>query len=110
MERDSRPILIISAWALAVLALLRFAPPVVQNQGYHAFADTRRLLGIPNFWNVVSNLPFVLVGILGLAKTRGMTARILFAGVTLTCFGSAYYHLAPDDARLVWDRLPMTMA
>src|SRR5262249_39117387 len=33
-----------------------------------------------------------------------------FAGVALTCFGSAYYHLAPDDARLFWDRLPMTVA
>jgi hypothetical protein len=30
--------------------------------------------------------------------------------VWLTCFGSAWYHLAPGDARLVWDRVPMTMA
>jgi hypothetical protein len=33
----------------------------------------------------------------------------LFAGTALTTAGSAYYHLAPDNARLVWDRLPMTV-
>src|SRR5262249_48787388 len=33
-----------------------------------------------------------------------------FAGVLLTAFGSAWYHLAPDHDRLVWDRLPMTVA
>jgi len=27
----------------------------------------------------------------------------------LTCVGSAYYHLAPSDTRLIWDRLPMTL-
>jgi hypothetical protein len=34
---------------------------------------------------------------------------IFSLGVMLTTFGSAYYHLAPDNARLVWDRLPMAM-
>jgi hypothetical protein len=34
----------------------------------------------------------------------------LFVGVFLTGFGSAYYHWAPDNGRLVWDRLPMTVA
>lgn len=29
--------------------------------------------------------------------------------MVLTAFGSAYYHLAPNDARLVWDRLPMSL-
>jgi hypothetical protein len=35
---------------------------------------------------------------------------VFFTGVLLTAFGSAYYHLAPDNDRLVWDRLPMTVA
>ncbi|MGE3163230.1 MAG: hypothetical protein AB7K53_14470, partial [Burkholderiales bacterium] len=35
---------------------------------------------------------------------------VFFSGVLLTSAGSAWYHLAPDDARLVWDRLPMTIA
>src|SRR6185295_17669796 len=34
---------------------------------------------------------------------------VFFLGALLTCFGSAYYHAAPDNARLVWDRLPMTL-
>ena len=34
---------------------------------------------------------------------------VAFAGLVLTFFGSSYYHLRPDNARLVWDRLPMTL-
>jgi hypothetical protein len=36
------------------------------------------------------------------------SAGFLFAlGLVLTGFGSAYYHLAPSNATLVWDRLPL---
>ena len=95
--------------ALIAAAFLIFAPRIPQSQGYHQFADARRVFGIPNCWNVASNLPFALVGLLSLWKLRYPAARVLFAGVLLTCFGSAYYHWAPDDARLLWDRLPMTL-
>jgi hypothetical protein len=95
--------------ALAAVLLFVFAPPIAQDERYHVFSDGRTLIGIPNFWNVVSNLPFACVGILGLLRLRGFTARLLFSGVLLTCFCSAYYHLAPNDSRLVWDRLPMTL-
>jgi hypothetical protein len=54
-------------------------------------------------------LPCAIVGILGLGRLRGIFDRVLFAGVLLTFFGSSYYHLAPSDGRLVWDRLPMTL-
>jgi hypothetical protein len=94
---------------LIAAAFLVFVPRIAQSQDYHLFADTRRVFGIPNFWNVASNLPFALVGLLGLWKLRGPAARVLFAGVLLTCFGSAYYHWSPGDARLLWDRLPMTL-
>jgi hypothetical protein len=94
---------------LIAVAFLVFVPRIAQSQDYHLFADTRRVFGIPNFWNVVSNLPFALVGLLGLWRLRSPAASVLFAGVLLTCFGSAYYHWSPDDARLVWDRLPMTL-
>lgn len=90
-------------------ALFLFVPPLAQSESYHSFADGRTILDIPNFWNVVSNLPFAAIGLLGLWKLRGPVNRVLFAGVLLTCFGSAYYHWAPNDARLVWDRLPMTL-
>jgi hypothetical protein len=34
---------------------------------------------------------------------------VMFAGLSLTAFGSGYYHLAPDNARLVWDRIAIMM-
>jgi hypothetical protein len=93
---------------LAVLFLL-FYPPIPQDESYHAFVDGRELLGVPNFWNVVSNLGFAIVGAFGLLRFRDLASRILFAGVFLTSAGSAYYHWEPMDARLIWDRLPMTV-
>ena len=68
------------------------------------------LFGIPNFWNVVSNLPFIAVGAAGLLRfRRDATTTVLFSGIFLTGFGSSYYHLNPNDATLFWDRLPMTL-
>jgi len=84
--------------------------PIAQPESYHAFADQRRILGIPNFWNVISNLPFAVAGLAGLRALRDLGSRLLFAGIFLTTFGSAYYHWAPDTPRLVWDRLPITVA
>jgi len=94
--------------ACAIAALIFFGP-MRQDETYHAFADQRTLAGIPNFWNVISNLPFALIGAIGWSRARSGAARILFVGVFLTAFGSAYYHWAPDNARLLWDRLPMTV-
>jgi hypothetical protein len=45
---------------------LLLLPTISQDQSYHQFADQRNLLGVPNFWNVVSNLPFIAVGAAGL--------------------------------------------
>lgn len=109
------------ALAGIVLAVLAFAlPPVAQPQAYHGFADARGWLGVPNFGDVMSNLAFLLVGVLGLSAMREPRVQAMgkinvhayaltFAGLALTAFGSAYYHWAPSDARLVWDRLPMTL-
>lgn len=97
--------------AISLLALLLLVPPIPQPQGYHGFADGVTLLGTPNFWNVVSNLPFVLVGAAGLKYLRtNLAAGVFFLGVFLTGFSSSYYHWAPDDAGLFWDRLPMSIA
>lgn len=41
--------------------------PIPQDPAYHRFTDTREFFGIPNFWNVVSNLPFLVVGIASIA-------------------------------------------
>lgn len=102
-----------------MVLLIAVTAPIPQDPAYHAFADTRRILSIPNFWNVVSNLPFLFVGLWGLWTVTRMAgqhaeARVIFGvfflGVALTAFGSAYYHLVPANQALVWDRLPMTIA
>ena len=95
--------------AIALAAVVLFAPAIRQDQSYHHFADERTLFGIPNFWNVISNAPFAIVGAIGLARLRDRASRMMFAGIFLTAFGSAYYHWSPNDSTLVWDRLPMTM-
>jgi hypothetical protein len=95
----------------ASLAALWLIPPIPQDQAYHQFADQRALAGIPNVWNVASNLPFALVGAVGLWQFhRDPATVVLFGGIFLTAFGSAYYHWAPSDATLFWDRLPMALA
>jgi hypothetical protein len=107
----SRPLTFLFGLAAISLLGLMLLPPIPQSQMYHRFADQRTLFGIPNFWCVVSNLPFILVGALGLWKVRiGLSASIFFLGVFLTGFTSSYYHWAPSDWGLFWDRLPMTFA
>jgi hypothetical protein len=113
-------------FTLACIAVAAFLPRIPQNPAYHDFADRRAFLGIPNCLNVISNAPFLLVGVLGFAflfrrRRAGETLpfldprerwpyAIFFLGVALTSIGSSYYHLAPGNATLVWDRLPMTFA
>jgi len=109
--KRSRPILVLFGLFVASLAGLSLVGPISQDQAYHRFADQRILLGIPNFWNVISNIPFIAVGGAGLWKFRRDPATIvLFLGILLTGFGSAYYHWNPSDRALFWDRLPMTLS
>jgi len=96
--------------------------PIHQDQAYHRFADGRVLLGVQNFADVASSFAFVLVGIAGvLLLWRSSAGRFsssdewrgywwFFCAVALAGIGSAYYHLAPDDARLAWDRMPIAVA
>jgi len=101
-----------------VLGVLLLVPPIAQDPAYHRFADMRTLLGVPHFWNVASNAPFVVVGAAGLLLswqaarrgTRPSAAEWLFClGILAVGPGSAWYHLAPDNGTLFWDRLPMTI-
>jgi ABC-type branched-subunit amino acid transport system permease subunit len=110
VAEQRRPALIFLGLATASLAALLLLPPILQDQSYHSFANERTLLGIPNFWNVVSNLPFIAVGAVGLRQFyRDPATLVLFLGVFLTGFGSSYYHWNPNDETLFWDRLPMTL-
>ena len=88
---------------------------------FRSFVDERALLGVPAFWNVVSNLPLLLAGAWGLYVVARADARafaepaekwpygICFGAVALTGLGSTYFHLAPDAGRLMWDRLPIAL-
>lgn len=110
VSRNSGRAIGLLVFAVATLVALPLLPPIVQNQNYHDFADQRMVLGIPYFWNVVSNAPFVAVGAAGLWQFRRNSAiAALFFGVFMTGFGSAYYHLDPNDRTLFWDRLPMAI-
>ena len=105
----------------AFVLLFYFTTAIPQDPAYYLFADNRTIASIPNFWDVVSNLPFVFVGIWGLYVVV-MLARadasfelrnaylVFFIGVFLSAFGSAYFHLKPSNDTLFWDRLPMTIA
>jgi len=109
-SKPSYPVLALLGLMAASLAALLLVPPIAQPQSYHHFADQRTLLGMPNFWNVVSNLPFVAIGAVGLARFHRHPATVaLFLGIFLTGFGSSYYHWTPNDRTLFWDRLPMTL-
>lgn len=112
----------IRIWGIIIATLLTglviaCLPAIPQATHFHDFADQRSWWGLPNLLNVVSNVAFVLGGMAGIvflwrcADSSFPKALwgVFFAGALLTGIGSEYYHYAPDNARLVWDRLPMTL-
>jgi hypothetical protein len=110
-------------WALIVAALALYGAlrlvfgPLPQDPSYHILADVRRCGPIPRAGDVLTNLSILAAGIAGLVLWRRVQIEpqeraayaLLVTGMVLTAIGSAYYHWAPGDARLVWDRLPMTL-
>jgi hypothetical protein len=109
---------------LAIIAGALLFPRIPQDPAYHNFADQRRLLGVPNFFDVTSNLFFLLVGLAGMRfvnatplgerspfsdSVNRWSYFIFFAAVGSTALGSGYYHLHPNNETLVWDRLPMAI-
>jgi hypothetical protein len=117
--------LALGALAFAALAAALLWAPAAQWESYHAFADQRSWAGVPRAADVLSNLPFLLVGVAGLRLLFAPGAlpptafshpwerrafAIVFGALVLVAFGSAYYHWAPSTPRLFWDRLPITVA
>jgi hypothetical protein len=104
----------VTAMGIVIVLLMK---PIPQSQQYHLFADRRSLAGLFNFMNVVSNLPFVVTGLAGWWALRRSAAgvfmnimyAVIFAGIFLTGIGSAWYHYAPGNNSLVYDRLPMVI-
>jgi hypothetical protein len=119
MISSAKAPLLLLAPAIVILIIGFLLPTIPQPLAYHNFADHRAWLGIPNFGDVISNVPFAIVGICGLlalltpGRIKFLDSRerwlylVMFASLILTAWGSAYYHLAPDNARLVWDRIPI---
>lgn len=121
MTKNTAMMWLMGLCSLVVMGVFIFVDPIPQDINYHLFADQRRLCVVPHTLNVFSNLPFLVVGMLGCyqvsqtppqyfqPKTR-LLYWLLFAGVAAVCFGSGYYHWDPHNRTLVWDRLPMTVA
>lgn len=104
---------------LITAIVLYMVDPIAQDLAYHNFSDCRSYFGIAHFMDVVSNLPFLVIGFMGL-RLSGKAYRkhtmvyflitfVLFSGVILTGLGSAFYHYAPNNFTLIFDRLPMTL-
>lgn len=122
LSHRRRVAILIEVLAVSLAGVL-FMDPIPQDLAYHLFADSRGLVGIPNFNDVVSNAGFALVGVLGVLSVVGVKRHttfvqpgdagpyaIFFVAVALVSLASGYYHWAPSNERLLWDRLPMSVA
>lgn len=115
-EQSARRLIVLAVGLAATFGLFLF-DRIPQDAKYHLFADTDTLGGVPNFWNLTSNWPFLVVGAFALWRLPRLAIRecwpaysVLSVGIMLVGFGSAYYHYAPSTQTLFWDRLPMTVA
>ena len=122
MTRKARVVMLMAITLITAGVMFSF-PAFPQNLDYHNFADQRALWGIPHFGDVLSNLPFVLVGFWGLWVCREVSSDssriadsreripllIIFSGMVLVGIGSAYYHFSPSNETLLWDRLPISL-
>ncbi len=100
---------------LCIIGLLVYGP-ISQAQSYHNFADQREALGIPNFLNVITNLPFAIIALMGFKiakktneKRLKYISNLIFAGFLLVAIGSGYYHWRPSNDTLIYDRIPIAI-
>lgn len=118
---SARPYILPASLLAAIAFAMALAGPIAQLPDYHAFADQRAWAGIANAADVLSNLGFLAIGVHGLVLVqRARTLRhlddvrfsygLFFLALVATAFGSSWYHLAPDDTRLLFDRLPIALA
>ena len=122
MEAIINPRIILLLLSSVIVALfIMLVPPVSQDPVYHNFADQRYISGIPHFWNVVTNIPFLVLGITGFFKIQkqeltGILPDLFrayltfFLGLVLTGLGSGFYHLDPSNSTLVGDRMAITIS
>ena len=96
------------------IAIVFSMNPIAQSIDYHNFIDSKTIFNIPNFYNVISNFGFILLGCFGFTKaiTKNKKSYLLYfllGGILLTGIGSGYYHWHPNNTTLVFDRLPMVI-
>jgi hypothetical protein len=122
MTNNQKIGLITTLLILSIIAVFSLNP-IAQDLSYHNFIDKRPWLNIANFGDVASNIPYIIVGLMGLIFTvqshnntqkfqnpiESIPFIIAFIGILLVGFGSGYYHLNPDNHTLIWDRIPMTI-
>jgi len=128
-------------YVAVVLVAAALLLPAGLGQGWDApghFADLRGWSGLPNALDVLSNLPFLALGVLGLRRLHRLECRLeaepqrpvatraghdelplnaldcawlFFGGLILVAAASVFYHLLPGDSlRLAGDRAAMTVA
>lgn len=105
---------------LALSAYLILTQPVAQDLSYHSFADQNMYFNIANTCNVLSNLPFLLVGIYGLRlfllnnslcdNHIKLNYQLFFIGLMITSFGSGFYHYTPNNLTLIIDRFGIAIS
>ena len=121
MSYSLKTVILLGITIFSIGAVFYLTEPIPQAPAYHQFADQREFFGVPNFFNVFSNLAFIIIGVYCLRSlvsythdTDGFTSKsacyLFFIGLILTGFGSGYYHLSPTNQTLVLDRLPMAVA
>ncbi|XP_018446742.1 uncharacterized protein LOC108818307 isoform X1 [Raphanus sativus] len=115
--------IVVGSLFICWLILLFITPKVpLHSFRHHVFADKRNFMGVPNTLNVMTNFPFLIIGVLGFVLCVGGSFfnislkgeiwgwTLFYASVSSLAFGSAYYHLKPDDNTIVWDTLPILIA
>ena len=122
-QMDIKVRVLVAVSSLVTIAMFIFVPAMEQPLSYHDFADANRRLGIPNFGNVISNLAYLIPGVLGLnflherhndsglflEHGEALLYYAVFLGAVFVAFGSGYYHLNPINETLVADRMTMTV-
>lgn len=114
MTKTRLKFLILLAAVTATFVFFFSKPPMRQELGYHLFVDQRMFWSIPNTLDVLSNLTFFIVGFLGLLEAMKIQSPVrnswiaFFGSIFLVAPGSAFYHWAPNNFTLIWDRLPMS--
>jgi len=113
MKHQHKLILLCSIAIIGIIVVFSM-PPIAQDTNYHNFTDSFQLFNIPNFYNVISNIGFIILGVFGLIKTlpknnKNNLLYFLIGGIFLTGIGSGYYHWNPNNITLVFDRLPMVI-